>query len=160
MKIYISSIKRFGKFYISFFQDVLKVTDFQWIPDQESLLMNLNWLLMKNCVSKENIENLPTLQSKVIKLLTKICEQVPSTRSFLRDDLGLIRSLTNLMTSLDMNMILELLRLVIHGITILRQESWIEKLVLQLIRYRVFHYRLFILYGLARTVYTFQGKIS
>ena len=118
----------------------MKVTDFQWIPDQESLLMNLNWLLMKNCVSKENIENLPTLQSKVIKLLTKICEQVPSTRSFLRDDLGLIRSLTNLMTSLDMNMILELLRLVIHGITILRQESWIEKLVLQLIRYRVFHY--------------------
>ena len=132
----------------------MKVTDFQWIPDQESLLMNLNWLLMKNCVSKENIENLPTLQSKVIKLLTKICEQVPSTRSFLRDDLGLIRSLTNLMTSLDMNMILELLRLVIHGITILRQESWIEKLVLQLIRYRVFHYRLYILNGLARIRYT------
>ena len=106
---------------------MLKLSDLQSISEQESLLLNMHWILSKNSASKG-------IQSNVIQILIKFCVQVPWSRVFLRDELGLLRTLTYLMTTLEMNKILELLRYIVHGISILRQESWLEKLILQLLR--------------------------
>ena len=110
---------------------MLKLSDFQSISEQESLLLNMHWILTKNSASKG-------IQTNVIQILVKFCVQVPWSRVFLRDELGLVRTLTYLMTTLEMNKILELLRYIVHGISILRQESWLEKLILQLLRYVIF----------------------
>ena len=114
-------------------QVVLKVSDIQVIMEHEHLLLNLHWILSKNTAPTTPVMN-------AIQFLTKICSQVPRSRVFLRDNLGLASTLTNLLVSLGVNSssksskVLELLRFVSHGISIIRQESYLEKLIVQLLR--------------------------
>ena len=114
-------------------QVVLKVSDIQVIMEHEHLLLNLHWILSKNTAPTTPVMN-------AIQFLTKICSQVPRSRAFLRDNLGLASTLTNLLVSLGVNSssksskVLELLRFVSHGISIIRQESYLEKLIVQLLR--------------------------
>jgi len=115
-------------------QVVLKVSDIQIIMEHEHLLLNLHWILSKNTAPTTPVMN-------AIQFLTKICSQVPRSRAFLRDNLGLASTLTNLLVSLGVNSssksskVLELLRFVSHGISIIRQESYLEKLIVQLLRF-------------------------
>jgi len=115
-------------------QVVLKVSDIQVIMEHEHLLLNLHWILSKNTAPTTPVMN-------AIQFLTKICSQVPRSRAFLRDNLGLASTLTNLLVSLGVNSssksskVLELLRFVSHGISIIRQESYLEKLIVQLLRF-------------------------
>ena len=101
--------------------------------EHEHLLLNLHWILSKNTAPTTPVMN-------AIQFLTKICSQVPRSRAFLRDNLGLASTLTNLLVSLGVNSssksskVLELLRFVSHGISIIRQESYLEKLIVQLLR--------------------------
>ena len=111
----------------------MKVSDIQVIMEHEHLLLNLHWILSKNTAPTTPVMN-------AIQFLTKICSQVPRSRAFLRDNLGLASTLTNLLVSLGVNSssksskVLELLRFVSHGISIIRQESYLEKLIVQLLR--------------------------
>ena len=123
------------RYFLSTFslQVVLKVSDIQVIMEHEHLLLNLHWILSKNTAPTTPVMN-------AIQFLTKICSQVPRSRVFLRDNLGLASTLTNLLVSLGVNSssksskVLELLRFVSHGISIIRQESYLEKLIVQLLR--------------------------
>ena len=120
-------------------QVVLKVSDIQVIMEHEHLLLNLHWILSKNTAPTTPVMN-------AIQFLTKICSQVPRSRAFLRDNLGLASTLTNLLVSLGVNSssksskVLELLRFVSHGISIIRQESYLEKLIVQLLRLLYFFF--------------------
>ena len=117
----------------------MKVSDIQVIMEHEHLLLNLHWILSKNTAPTTPVMN-------AIQFLTKICSQVPRSRAFLRDNLGLASTLTNLLVSLGVNSssksskVLELLRFVSHGISIIRQESYLEKLIVQLLRLLYFFF--------------------
>ena len=111
----------------------MKISDLQVIMEHEHVLVNLHWVLAKTTAPTTPVMN-------AIQFFTKICSQVPRSRVFLRDNLGLTSTLTNLIVTLGVSSssksskVLELLRLVIHGISIIRQESYLEKLILQLLR--------------------------
>lgn len=113
---------------------VLKVTDLQSIKDHENLLVNLKWILGKSTAPSGPVMN-------TIGFLTKICSQVGKCRLMLRDNLGLTSTLTNLLLTLGTSSptktakVLELMRYLVHGICILRQESYLEKLLFQLLRF-------------------------
>ena len=75
-----------------------------------------------------------------IALLTKFCAQVPILRGFLRDNLVLMSTLTSLLVPLQSAptksiKILDLMKFIAPGITIIRQESYLEKLISHLLKY-------------------------
>ena len=112
----------------------MKVSDIQVVMEHEHLLLSLHWILAKNTASATPVMH-------TVQFLTKICSQVPRSRIFLRDNLGLISTLTNLLTTLGVNStsktskVLELLRFITHNVSIYRQESYLDKLIAQLLRY-------------------------
>ena len=117
---------------------MLKVSDLQIVMHHENLLLNLQWILARQSAPSAPVMN-------TISFLTKVCVQNPKARAFLRDNLGLTNTLTNLLVTLGTNSatksgkVMDLLRFVTHGINIVRQESYLEKLILQLLRY-VFYF--------------------
>lgn len=104
------------------------------MKDHEHLLVNLKWILSRSTAPSGPVMN-------TIGFLTKVCIQVAKCRLILRDNLGLPSALTNLLLTLGTNSpskatkVLELMRHVVHGICILRQESYLEKLIIQLLRF-------------------------
>lgn len=112
-------------------QVLLKVSDLGILKENQELLLNLQWIL-----SKVSAPSAPVMNA--IQFLTKVCIQVPASRIFLRDHLDLTRTLTTLLVTLassKADKVLHLLRYVTHGITIIRQESYLEKLIFQLLRF-------------------------
>ena len=78
-------------------------------------------------------------QMNTIAILTKICSQVQPLRQFLRDNLAFMSTLTSLLATLQTSpsksiKILDLMKFIAPGITIIRQESFLEKLISQLLR--------------------------
>jgi hypothetical protein len=114
------------------FQVLLKSSDMTLVMDHESVLINLHWIITRTTATSGPIWN-------SVGLLTKICVDVPRCRVFLRDQLGLTSSLTHLLASLPSSnskavKVLELLRYVVYGIAINRNEAYLEKLICQLLR--------------------------
>lgn len=110
----------------------MKVSDLQAIKEHEHLLINLQWILT-NTKSPSG----PVLNT--VALLSKICNQMTALRTFLRDSLGLMATLTALLVTLQSSptksiKILDLMKFIAPGITIIRQESFLEKLIFQLLK--------------------------
>lgn len=108
---------------------MLKVSDLQNVMENGHLLLNIQWILTKNVKEK--------ITMKAVALLAKLCEQVPRSRAFLRDNLALTGTLTSILTSVGSEAagkVLELLRFIAHGISINRPESYLEKLIFHLLR--------------------------
>ena len=108
------------------------MTDLQAIKEHEHLLINLQWILT-NAKSPSG----PVLNT--VAFLTKICSQLTTLRTFLRDSLGLMATLTGLLVTLQSSpsksiKILDLMKFIAPGITIIRQESYLEKLIFQLLK--------------------------
>ena len=111
---------------------LLKVTDIQAIKDHEHLLVNLQWIMTMQSAPSGPVMN-------TVQFLTKICSQVPKMRKFLRDNIGLMSTLTALLTTLATSAaksgkVFDLMRFVVQGIIINRQESYQEKLIFHLLR--------------------------
>ena len=108
------------------------MSDLQAIKEHEHLLINLQWILT-NTKSPSG----PVLNT--VALLSKICSQITTLRTFLRDSLGLMATLTALLVTLQSSptksiKILDLMKFIAPGITIIRQESFLEKLIFQLLK--------------------------